>query len=952
MSISYKKIDTAPKLLENLWSIFPNVIAINSNTQDPAIGVKLLNDAIIPVVQNSVEMCQLVENGIISIKPFAKGGFGQVGDVTISEDEPSQPLQAIIVSIKRYGGFEPFYVPVIMKLYFNSESPKWYISPVTSLTSLSKIHNTIFLSDPLSEMVFGSMLGHLYDVGLCPFFTKYFGAYVCKETKQTSIITEKAHFELKQLISRNSTTPVITQHPIAILNLLFQYIYALYIMKVYYGMVHFDTQHRNIMVSYINDSIFKFKQNVPTTYIYQGENISKKNLILFETHKMTGGLPIYICIHNTGLLLKMIDYGICTANLNRSLVKKYNVDMSISSVYADLKKIAANKAYENTVKHQTGTSPDATFAYSNTVDLQYTLNNIYEHITKGLDTNMYERSPDKTALTENSNLIKLMDIFTQRFFGTSIKDHLTQHPDQQVQYDNHGRLGWVSHNHDVGLTDSKWASPLSLLEGLINVCDSGKQHALNFKTLNVEKAHIVYFEPAVATILSDEMFKINDQNTMLLTTSGSDYQHSMVQFSKWIDTSKEYHSKCKPNMVNVECKQLKTETLKYSLTSTTPKKLLSPTLFNLKSPQNLIKNNTLFEYYQYQFNPKAVKINRNSSGGLVYQTFQSWFDFNNIPESKAGLYIETIFLHVFKLKKITDITLQNGIDLWNGSLTSLIHTNGLSINCGYFIVKGNLNSLYPHLDESSLFSPIGYSYISGASKNGTLLPFPDVYDADLGVVYGTKDGVLNVTSWPLFRDKHVLINDVVKYESIDGKVIEQPIKSISMDNGSLIGKNVTGVVDFKYDFAFVTGPILISENEVVFTAEKMNNQIMTVNNQIVHTVPGAKNPYKYRSAPNETNQYYGMRHSHRYTVHNVLGIDNDGNRHIFLCEGRGFNAPGLDRVQLSYLLRNLGIRSAVSFDGGFSANAIYKDCDSGMCKPVFALEDPEKRRLGISMHFS
>lgn len=950
MSISYKKIDTIPKLLEKLWSIFPNIIAIDKNTRDPAIGVKLVNDAlIIPAIQNSTEFCQLVQNGTISVKAFAKGGFGQVGDITINEDELNQPLQAIIISIKRYGGFEPFYVPVIMKLYFNQESPKWYISPITSLSDSSGLHNALFISDPLSEMVFGSMLGHLYDTGICPFFTKYFGAYVCNESNQTSIITEKASFELKRLISRNTNTPVLTIKPIAILNILFQYVYALYIMKSYYGMTHFDTQHRNIMVTYIHDRIFKFNGSVPVTYVYQGENISKKKLILFQTSKIVDGLPVYICIQNTGLLLKLIDYGVCVAHLDRSLVEKYRVNMTISSIHADLQKINADKAYENTVKHANAFPAD-TFAYSNTVDLQYTLNNVYEHVLKGLDTHVYQRQPDPKAPVENAEIIKLLNIFTQRFFGTSIEDHLTRHPEQRIQLNPKGKLSWVSYTHDAGLTDSKWVSPLQLLEGLIDVCDKSKHVTFNFKKIKYNKAYVTYFEPDVETMLAMEL---NDKNTMLLNTSGSDYQHNMNQFLKWMDTSNQYNSKCKNNMVSLECRNLKTEELKHSLTSTIGKKLMSPTppTFSLNSPKNLIKRNNLFEYYQYQFNPKAVKTDRNLSGGLAYQTFQSWLDFNFVPESKAGLYIETIYLHVFKIKTVRSIELKKGVDLWNGALTTLVGENGLSINGGYFIVKGNINYLYPKLNESSVLKPIGYSYIAGHSENGTILPFPDVYDEDLGVVYGFKQGPIKLESWTTFRDKHTLIDDVVRYESIDGKVIEQPIKSISMDSGVLVGK-VPTESQLSYDFAFVTGPILISGNKVVFTNEKMNNQIMTVNNQLVHAVPGAQNSYKYRAAAGEGNQYYGMRHSHRYMVHNVLGIDGEGNYYIFLCEGRGFDAPGLDRVQLSYLIQRFGIHSAIALDGGFSANAVFKDCDVSGCKPVFTLNDPEKRKLGISMYLS
>ncbi|AHL67517.1 hypothetical protein DH26_gp016 [Chloriridovirus anopheles1] len=954
MSISYKKIDTIPKLLENLWSIFPNIIALDSTTQDPVIGAKLVNDAVIvPAIQNSAEFCQLVKNGTIGVKAFAKGGFGQVGDLTINEDQQNQPLSAIIISIKRYGGFEPFYIPVIMKLYFNQEFPKWYISPISSLKDPSGLHNALFVSDPLSEMVFGSMLGHLYDTGICPFFTKYFGAYVCNETNQTSIITEKAHFELKQLISRNTNTPVVKLRPLAILNLLFQYVYGLYIMKIYYGLVHFDTQHRNIMVSYIHDRIFKFKGAVVSPYIYQGEYISSKKLILFQTHKSKNGVPVYLCIQNTGLLLKIIDYGVCCAHLDRSMIDKYKVNMTISSIHEDLKRINAEKAYENTVKHPLGTN--ATLAYSNTVDLQYTLNNVYEHVLKGLDTHVYQRSPDPKAPTENAEMLRLLQLFTERFFGTSIEDHLNQHPEQRIQPNPKGKLSWVSYKHDAGLVDSKWSSPLSLLEGLIDVCDKGRESPLNFKKLTAKKAHIVYFEPEVDTILSREV-ALDDKNTLLLNTSASDYQYNMNQFSQWMETSKLYHSKCQNDMVNVECTNLKAEKLKYSLSSTISKKLFSPTPLATFSPQNLFKSNALFDYYQYQFNPKAINLNRNMSGGLVYQTFQSWLDFNLVPEARAGLYIETIFLHVFKLKTLKSIEVKKGIDLWNGSISSLVGENGLSINGGYFIVKGNLNKLYPNLNESSLLKPIGYSYVAGDRENGTVLPFPDIYDDDLGVVYGTRgDGVkgatLKLESWNKFRNRHSQIDDVVRYEGEDGTVIEQPIKSISMDGGVLVGQNVSSANE-EYDFAFVTGPILISGGKVVFTNEKMNNQVMTVNNQLVHAVPGAQNSYKYRAAAGEGNQYYGMRHSHRYMVHNVLALDSKGVYYIFLCEGRGFDAPGLDRVQLSYLIQKFGIDSAIALDGGFSANAVYKDCSGGMCKPVFTLNDPEKRKLGISVYFS
>ncbi len=92
----------------------------------------------------------MLAKNILKIQPFAQGGFGQVGSLTIDEDKYNQPLKAIVISFKRYGGFEPFYVSVIIKLYLSNEPPKWSIGE----SSIDK--GTFYISDPLSEMIFGS----------------------------------------------------------------------------------------------------------------------------------------------------------------------------------------------------------------------------------------------------------------------------------------------------------------------------------------------------------------------------------------------------------------------------------------------------------------------------------------------------------------------------------------------------------------------------------------------------------------------------------------------------------------------------------------------------------------------------------------------------------------------------------------------------------------------------
>ncbi|CCV02532.1 serine/threonine protein kinase [Armadillidium vulgare iridescent virus] len=1018
---AYKRIDTIPKLLEYMWSLFPNIVAIQKGEQAPLSITEALDKKLYqPVIENSVEFCDLLSKNILKIQPFAQGGFGQVGLLTIDEDVAQQPLKAIVISFKRAGGFEPFYVPVIIKLYLTNEEPRW------SIGSGPKDQGFFYISDPLSEMIFGSMLGHLYDLGLCPFFTKYFGAYICKGEK-TSIVTEKASLELRRLISRNRGVGIAQKHPDAVINLLFQYVYGLFIMKTYYGMVHFDTQHRNIMATYIHNRQIKIAEHVQS-YIYQGEDISKKDLFLFQTHVTTEnlgigclddrgrGLPVFICIKNYGLLLKIIDYGVCVSHLKRSKINAYKNDITISSIPEDLKRIGAAEAFLNTIAENGGE------AYSNTVDLVYTLINMWEHMIKGLDTHTGQQLPDPVAPRDYRDALLLLDSFSEKFFGEEyrLSSYLERHPERKVQTDPKRGLVWVSRAHDTGIRKPAFSDPKRLLEGLLNVCGKDKhiRTKLLFKGQNQkDEACVFYLEPEIRDYI--KKYGLQDKNTMLLMNEPSERDNNMNLFSNYVSSSNLVRDMKCNNLGKgetekiVKCKQLKTNIMKFSLDSLASKKLYNPSEGDLRNSlisafpgreksdgssrssssstsgssagsgstasidhlpnSNLVKRTPIFDYYQIQINPAALKLNRDSNGAQVYQQYQSWFDFKSIKEKRIGDYVETIFLHIFKLRG-KNIFLSKKTDLWSGALKYFDNSkNGLAINGGYFIVPGNINYLYPNLTMNDVFEPIGYSYSNRENFNGTKLSFPPTYHDDLGFVYGRKNGSIYVEEYNEFMNKHLTMMDVIRYETKESeitnekKILEETVSAIAMTpflgedvDTSLIGPRPfkadgTELTDDDYIWAFCSGPFLIKNGVVVFTEQKMNTELMVAEDTLVHAVPDAKNSYKYRSAEDEGNQFYGMRHSHRYMVHNVLAIDNNNKAFIILCEGRGFDSPGLDRVQLANLIHVLNVKTALSLDGGFSANAVYKDCstlNNGVkeCKPMFALNDPEKRKLGVSMY--
>ena len=136
--------------------------------------------------------------------PLGSGANGYVGILRINEDDKEEQVYGIILSKKQIGGFEPFYVPVILKNTTNSKpiNMNWEIISVpkggTTDARLTRIF-TVF--DPITEIIFGGMLGFLYDSGICPGFSKYFGSYACptslKNMYNISIISEKSNITFK-----------------------------------------------------------------------------------------------------------------------------------------------------------------------------------------------------------------------------------------------------------------------------------------------------------------------------------------------------------------------------------------------------------------------------------------------------------------------------------------------------------------------------------------------------------------------------------------------------------------------------------------------------------------------------------------------------------------------------------------------------------------------------------
>jgi hypothetical protein len=923
--MSYHSINNINHLLTEL---FPTIINGTPKHIDTLFDV---------VIANSFEFCELAKKQHIKIKKINMGGFSDISIPMINDHQ----MKAIIISLKKNGGFEPYYSDIILKQYRHDLSPEWKIIPQEYYSSTGKYkkYNLLLVNDPLSEMIFGGLLGHLYDLGICPFVGKYFGIYLCgvdNSMYQANLFIEKSSIELKQCISRNIFEPhaLCVSYVNLIPNILFQYIHMLYVLKLHLGFTHFDTNHRNIMLSFIHSRFINLDQvSIVDNYIYNGENLSKKNIILFQTPFISDlGLPICIAIQNIGFIVKLLDFGVCSVDLR----EKYNI--AISCTETNLNNIGATENLKKTLHSK---------SYSNTVDLLYLLLNIYQHLTHELDIDT------KTQYGYYSDIIQDLDVFSELFFGSPIyrlDNYLQLHPEFKIQKTKFG-MDWIIRNHDIGIyNNTQFDDPKQLVKGLLNICKhKGGSKDLFFKNIQMK---IMYFESFV------ENCEISPENTLYLETSSSSYQQRYNNLQKFIQAHELFKtSNCSEETTHfdVKCNELRNDIMRYNINTTIQKNIkrqLDPTVIEALTNNkvcNIIKTlpvfeNIYFSYYHLPIYPEQLKLHKNDPGSLVYHKYHSWFDYKSILDSKIGQFIELVNIHIVHIKNPQNSLLFYSSTLWNNHLSTKAK---ISINCGYFIVPGNLNRFYPHLTNDSIYKPIGYSYIKYNTHNGTYLPFPTPYHDDLYFIYGTSDGII-FEEYETFMSKHTCIKDTVVLETTKGKTFALDVDSICMSNGTKIGENpLIQNNAIQYNWAFCSGPILIKNGQIIFTETKMNTELLIHDNDLVLTIPDLKNVYKWRSASSEGNQYYGMRHSNRFMVHNVLAKTHDNNVFVILCEGRGFDAPGLDRAQLSHLIWKFNIKDAVSLDGGFSANAIITN--DSITKMV--LPDPEQRQLGCTLHF-
>jgi len=1038
-SPAYKKFNQADKFLERLWSIFPTLEYLkNSEITNKQLTNMLEGFLIDHVRTDSAEFCKLLSDNKIKSTEFASGGFGTVGELMINEDEKEQDVKAVIISIKRRGGFEPFYCPVIIK---SSKQPTEITWTGESGPDGTRI---IIIQDPITEMVFGTMLGHFYDMGICPFYSKYFGMFSCPDTTNGKdrfhFITEKSNVEIGDLLKyrkfntkkgwvENPLFKPIRDEPEILLNILFQFIYAIYVGKTKIGFTHYDTHQRNVMITYTDDRLFDEAQmgTKPVDYIYQGRDMRDIQYIIYDT-----GIPVtntatpqLIVTKYNGLMAKMIDYGACAAFMNTpSEESEYKRPYTFVTAPGNLRSMGGGfDAYE-----RTKTSASA----RNTQELQYLLTNIHENMDKGL--NVWDPTDGTPTQAESQSIYSLLldtlETFTAEFYnndGLGIDTWLRNNPQLGAfvrplkrnpktgvlgrDRTAVGEGGWhpipTRTNAGIGEFES-FDDPRALMFGLARYCHSlGHRQSVQFNPLNNDgrrgSSVLYYLEKEIGNEIND----LSPDNCLILSANPSKSAISKNSFYKNYKNIDNLATKCeftipedlgdKPWMrhwmdqmkTSAGCAKAFDKVLRLQTGSTLEKPLYNPLINapgydktkgeikdgvildgkNFPKTIRVIDDGKNLRIYSLQINPEALRMKRNGQSSLVYKSYQNWLDYNDIPTEKDGSYLETVNLNVITITPKTEhvIKLNHGKDLWTANNKLTDYPTAITVNGGYFIVGANKNMLTTNMvTEEDMGRPIGFYYDKTRKDNGTYLPIPKPYRPYFGVI-SCKDNKISIEYHEQFTKKHETISSVIQYMLDDGEIYSTTHPVIKMTNGSARG--IAPVLKdgstADYDWAFCSGPMLVANGKVVFNFDTMFTKQFTINdsdqpsvigakkppnNTTYKLLPGALNNFMFKSASKlDTASAYGSRHSNRMMIHNVMGITKSGVVMFFMIEGRGYDAPGLDRVQVANLVKKFNIETAISLDGGFSANAVYKT-DGEQQK--WLQNDPEKRDLGISISFA
>ena len=778
------------------------------------------------------------------------------------------------------------------------------------------------LPDPFFEVFCNSILNIFYSSGQLPHVTKIYGFYGCSLNENSNeyyLVYEKNSMTLVEWMKKSDGSQKDTKK---LIEYVFQVFYTISQLKKYIKFRHFDLHCNNIMIQNIDN------------LLYQGLTCDYNSTITYIINNKK------ITIDTNGFISKIIDIGMSSIFLN---------DIEFRFINKNAKQMieAYNFSNPNDPNSSGFYQVDNIFFILN---LSHNICNMSQWKNNIILKNFIKECTSDLILPEklfSSQWPELDNTFKQsngeHLYGKSIWEVIEK---------------WYFSNNCLQLYNKIFGNTFINLRGLFGLN--------KFDLKDIEINNLYFVNKCIPFLNYDLITNINQIKNSLTNNIVLFYNFDEAELNKKINIMPNdkfilnYINKCinKPN--NEECN---TPNLNYKLfIEKNQKNLIQHSLvasefankkingFNIYKSQDSSKIGPNIQYNYYNLNTPTIAKN------------YKWFD--------QSVYLkETIFddtainLHIFNIKNPYTLDINIGNSLYTTGLKTLRNLNKnedknfIVINGNYFIVKpniddklcSNINNAKCSLDK--LYNPIGYFYANpnifeniDLNENGILteIEIPLDYHSNFGAItYNHLKNQWSLEKYDSFLNKHIT-KEIIQYKQYINTNEIVPVKS----------KTIIQPNSQQYDLAFVSGPIFIFNHKPVFDI----NEKFIDNMGEFKVTSYAKDNYKFISLSNDDNiMPYGQRHSNYIVNQNIMLFMDDGSISFIIIEGRGYDSLGLQRSQVLEILKTIpNIKHAISLDGGFSANAVIHDAENQNIydsKLKFAVNDPEKRKLGLSLIF-
>ena len=321
-------------------------------------------------ILSSVDFEYFWKKGDYILKTLSHGAFGTISEMVI-DDELLVDNHFKIVVVKRNKSFVS-KIPVLV--------------------------NDIWLVDfQMSEIYFSAFIRYLTDIKVCPYLQRYISLHIVED--EYVLFSEKYDMELMKFFPHLDSD--------YIMQFLFQFTYTIYILKIYLGLVHYDTHLRNLMVKKSDSS--------------SGVLISDSYCGIYLPY-----MPYE---------LRLIDFGFCTLDLNISLDNFLRRNL----------KIAPHNFNKKPNIPELFTTRKGETSKLLTIEIQYFCIHLYQLIHRQ---------------SSNNPMLQLIQNFCECIY---------QQPVDLMNPSLEG--AFILRQHDVGVICNSITQPTHLIDGLKRYCE-------------------------------------------------------------------------------------------------------------------------------------------------------------------------------------------------------------------------------------------------------------------------------------------------------------------------------------------------------------------------------------------------------------------------------------------------------------------------------------------------